>query len=298
MGNSSAVPAYGRNLTSQLIKIHNHYILIDCGEGTQQLLLAARVNLNKIRHILISHLHGDHYFGLVGLLSTMHLFQRPLPLHLYGPPELLNILSIQFAASETTLAFDLHFHPLDATKTQQILSHKKFTIDAFPLKHRLPCCGFRIMETPKPRRIRKEKLHDGISLADIGSFLKGMDVIDDKGDILYKVEDYTLEPKKSLSYAFCSDTIYDPDIVPYVLGVDLLYHEATFTEEMKERASHTMHSTAKQAASIAKAASVGKLILGHFSIRYEDLTPLLNEAKEVFLSTELSECGKTWYLEA
>ncbi|MCC5930118.1 MAG: ribonuclease Z [Cyclobacteriaceae bacterium] len=295
LGNSSAVPAHGRNLSAQYVLIHNQGILIDCGEGTQKRLLSENIPFNKIRHILISHLHGDHFYGLPGLLATMSLFHRPLPLHIYAHAPLRELLDSIQQTSQTHLSFEIIFHNLGDLE-EVLIDHKKFSVTSFPLKHRLPCCGFKIMEKSKPHRIVKEKLHQDISLADIGFFLKGEDAVDEMGNLRYAAAEYTLPPKRSRSYAYCSDTAFDPDICQYIGSADLLYHESTFAEEHKSLCIATGHSTATEAAEIAKMSGVEKLLLGHFSIRYSDLQPLLKEAIDIFPETELSEEGKTWHL--
>lgn len=295
LGNSSAVPAPGRNLSAQYVLVHNQGILIDCGEGTQHRLLGENIPFNKIRHILISHMHGDHFYGLPGLLSTMSLFHRPLPLHIYAHAPLQELLINILHSSQTHISFELIFHALPEDQ-QIIIDHKKFTVTSFPLKHRVPCCGFKIMEKSKPHRIIKEKLHANISLSDIGFFLKGQDAVDEEGQLRYAAAEYTLPPKKSRSYVYCSDTAFDPSLCQYIQKADLLYHESTFANEHKSLCAPTGHSTAAEAADIAKMSGVKKLLLGHFSIRYTDLQPLLDEAQAIFSDTELTEDGKTWYL--
>lgn len=291
IGNNSAVPAHDRNQTSQLVQINNHYILIDCGEGTQLHLLRNHIKISRIRHILISHLHGDHYFGLIGLISTLHLYGRRYPLHLYAPEPLREIIDIQLKASDTNLNFDLIFHPLDLEDKTQIIEEKKYWVEAFPMQHRIKCHGFRITEKAKPIRINKEILPTNISVADIGTLLKGESVYDDSGAIKYDFSTHTLPPKRSFSYAYCSDTIYDPSLVPHLHNADVLYHESTFAEDMAHRAKDTYHSTAAQAADIALKANVQKLYLGHFSTRYKDPSLLLAEGKKIFEETYLSEEG-------
>jgi ribonuclease Z len=271
--------------------------LIDCGEGTQMHLLRNHIKISRLRHVLISHLHGDHYFGLIGLISTLHLFGRRYPLNIYAPAPLKSIIEAQLEASETALNFELFFHPLGLNDIRIIIDEKKYIVEAFPMKHRITCHGFRISEKPKPIRINKELLPEDISIADIGTLLKGESVLHPSGEVKYDAAYHTLPPKKSYSYAYCSDTIYDPGLVPYLRKADVLYHEATFAEDMAPRATETFHSTASQAADIAKKAEVSRLYLGHYSTRYKDPTPLLHEAKQVFDQTFLSEEGNTIILE-
>ncbi len=292
LGNNAAVPAHGRNQTSQLVIIHNQYLLLDCGENTQQTLLKSKVNINKIHHIFISHLHGDHYYGLMGLISTMQLFGRKRELSIYAPTILKEIIDLNLKASDTRLNFPITFLSLDQINQGIILDHKHFIVKHFPLTHRIVCNGFLIKEKSKPYRIVKEKLHRGIKLSHIAQFLKGNDARDDEGHLLYSKEDYTLPPKRSLSYAYCSDTVFDVNIIPTIKGVDVLYHESTFLDDLKDRAKDTFHSTASQAATIAKKANVGKLYLGHYSTRYKEIEPFLDEARQIFQNSFLSLEGE------
>ena len=266
-------------------------MLIDCGEGTQLLMRKHQVKISKINIIVISHLHGDHYYGLIGLLSTLHLFGRRKDLTLIGPPGLLEVLSLQLKYSETTLNFKINFTEWVPGTVSLVFDHTKFTITTIPLEHRVPCAGYLFQEKPKKRRIDKLKLPDKLPPADIYKLKCGEDLTDDEGNVLHKNADVTLAPLRSLSYAFCSDTRYKPELVENIKGVDLLYHEATFTSEMERRAKDTFHSTARQAATIARDAEVGKLLIGHFSTRYRNLEPVLDEAPEVFEQTSLAEEG-------
>jgi len=293
LGNNSAVPAHDRNQTSQLLQLDSQYILIDCGEATQIQLSRFGIRLGRIKTILISHLHGDHYFGLIGLISTMHLFQRTEPLQIFSPPGLEEIIRLQLKTSSTELSFPLSFSQLVHDGITQILDENDFTVSAFPLRHGISCYGFLVREKPKPWRIRKESLPDGILIQEIVKLKNGRDVLDDDGNVKYANKEYTLPPKPSRSYAYCSDTIFDTSILEYIRNVDLLYHEATFTTDMQDRAESTYHSTAAQAATIASMAGVGKLLLGHYSTRYKELGALLNEARAVFAESYLSIEGET-----
>jgi len=293
LGNNSAIPANNRHQTAQILVIQEQYILIDCGECTQLLLKRNHIKPGKIRHILISHLHGDHYFGLIGLLSSLHLYGRKSKLNLYGPPELLNIINSQLKASATKLIFELNFVPLDPGMHGTIFEHDNFTIQTFPLNHSITCHGFLIKEKPKQRKIIKDQLPENIRLQDIVTMKNGQNVYDENDNIIYHHKDYTLPPKRSLSYAYCSDTAYDPGIVKYIKSADLLYHESTFATDMAKRAALTYHSTSEEAARIAKEAGVGKLLLGHYSTRYKDLSILLEQARSVFKESYLSQEGET-----
>ncbi len=293
LGSNSAVPAHDRNQTSQLVQLDSQYILIDCGEATQIQLSRFEIRFGRIKTILISHLHGDHYFGLIGLISTMHLFQRTELLQVFSPPGLEEIIRLQLNASSTELCFPLRFSLLIHTGIDQLLDEKDFTVSAFPLQHRISCYGFLIREKPKPWRIRKEHLPEDILIQDIVKLKNGHDVLDKDGNVKYACSEYTLPPKHSRSYAYCSDTIFDKSIPDYIRNVDLLYHEATFASDMQDRAESTYHSTAAQAATIASLAGVGKLLLGHYSTRYKELGPILEEARSVFAESYLSIEGET-----
>ena len=293
LGNNSAIPAHDRNQTSQLLQLDRQYVLIDCGEGTQMQLSKQNIKLGRIRTVLISHLHGDHYFGLIGLISTMHLFHRKHTLTIFAPPELEKILELQLKASETCLCFTIKFVPLSHEGTKEIYSEEQFSINAFPLEHGIKCYGFLIRENPKQYRINKENLPDNMLIQEIITLKSGKNVLQDNGTIKYALGDYTHPPRSMRSYAYCSDTSYNEDIIPYVKNVDLLYHEATFGDEMEDRAALTQHSTATQAATIAKKAGAKKLLLGHYSTRYKELNPLLEEARKIFEETYLTVEGET-----
>lgn len=254
-------------------------------------LMLYKIKHQRISNIYISHLHGDHYFGLAGLLSTMHLQGRQQPLHLFGPPGLSEIISLQLKYSGTNLCYKLIFHELDTTSYRKIYEDKHITVHTIPMEHRIPCCGFLFREKPKPRPLIKENLPSFLTPPQLVRLKWGEDIRDEQGNILVRNSIVTLQPKRSRSYAYCADSRYKPDLLPYLRSVDLLYHEATFTDELRERAHYTFHSTARQAAEMAAAAQVRHLLLGHFSVRYKDLTPLLDEAKEIFAKTDLATEG-------
>lgn len=298
LGSNSAAFAHRRHHTSQYFKIQEFHFLIDCGEGTQLLLKRHQVKLSKIDHILISHLHGDHYFGLIGLLSTMHLFGRQKPIVLVGPPGLLEIISLQLKYSNTSLAFVIDFREFTPGKVEQIFENEKLTIQTIPMNHRVPCAGYLFEEKPKKRRLDTQVIQN-IKLAthEIVKLKNGQDVLKNDGTLKYASKELTLNPAAPQRYAYCSDSKIKPDILEQIKGVDLMYHEATFTKDMAERAMETYHSTAEQAASLAKHANVGKLLLGHFSARYKELGPLLEEAKEVFDNVELAIEGMKFHID-
>jgi ribonuclease Z len=293
LGNNSAVPAHDRNQTSQLVQLDSQYLLIDCGEATQIQLSRFEIRFGRIKTILISHLHGDHYFGLIGLISTMHLFQRTTALQIFSPPGLEKIIRLQLKVSSTDLSFPLKFIQLVHEGNSQILDENDFTVSAFPLRHGISCFGFLIKEKPKPWRIRKDCLPDDILIQEIVQLKNGRDVLDGDGNVKYSCNEFTNSPRPSRAFAYCSDTAFDTSILDFIRGVDLLYHEATFASDMLDRAESTYHSTAAQAATIASMAGVGKLLLGHYSTRYKELGPLLDEARAVFAESYLSKEGET-----
>ena len=297
LGANSAKPAYNRNQTSQLLTVQNELFLIDCGEGTQLQLSHYKIKVSRIKHIFISHLHGDHFFGLIGLISTMHLQRRATPLNLYGPPGLAEIITMQLKVSGTVLSYPLHFNEINPEKSCRVFENDKITIQTIPLIHRIPCVGFLFREKIKPRRIIKEKIQKEFYLVDMVRLKNGEDIMDENDSVIYKNTDYTLPPKKSRSYAYCSDTRYHEGIISHIKGVDLLYHEATFLSDREQRAEETFHATARQAALIAKKAEVGQLLIGHYSSRYRDITPFEAEAKQVFDNTILAIEGETIYIE-
>jgi ribonuclease Z len=298
LGCNSATPSHGRNQTSQVVSLGNTRLLVDCGESAQFQLRKYKVKSFKIDYIFISHLHGDHYLGLMGLISTFHLSRRTRMLTIFGPPGLDEIITVQLKYGNLKLHYPLRFVPTDAAEKTLLVEEECFKVFSFPLKHRIPCTGFLVEEKPRLRNLVKEKVHFGkLGIEAIQTLRKGLDFLDENGEVLYSAEEYTLPPAPLRKYAFCSDTVYDETIIPYVQDVNLLYHEATFMNIDQTRATETCHSTGAQAAAIAKAAGVKQLILGHFSSRYGDLEPLLLEAQEVFPNTIISEEGKTYWVE-
>ena len=292
LGSSSATPIYNRHPTSQLLYIRERHFLIDCGEGTLMQLLRYKIKYHKISHIFISHLHGDHYLGLMGLLSTFNLQGRTGSLHLYGQQELMDVLEIQLRISNTQLRYHLIFHPVRHYTAEVILENEDLMVRSIVLNHRVPCTGFLFMEKSKPRKLIVAKLQQyNIPFAFYARIKNGEDYEDDYGKKIFNKE-LTEDPPSPRSYAYCSDTIYDENIVNDISGVDLLYHESTFLHESSERARQTYHTTSLQAATIAQMAGAGKLLLGHFSGRYKDLAPLLTEAKTVFENSELAIEGR------
>jgi ribonuclease Z len=251
------------------------------------------VPIQKISHVFISHLHGDHYLGLTGLLFSMHMQKRKTELHLYSPPGLNEIILLQLKYSKSVLCYDLVFHSFDPTERKILVDNDVLTIETIPLTHKLPCAGFLFKEKPKPKRIDKEKLKPNMLLQHIAYLKTGNNVVDEQGEIIYRNEDFTLPPKPPLSYAYCSDTAWNESMIEQIKSVDLLYHEATFMEEEIAKAIETKHSTARQAAQMAKHCGAQKLLIGHFSARYRDLEPMLAEATAIFPNTTLAIEGQT-----
>lgn len=268
--------------------------LIDCGEGTQLQLKKHHIKSQKIDNIFISHLHGDHYYGLIGLISSLHLYGRTKDLNIYGPPGLGEIITVNLKHSQTFLNYKVNMHEWTPGESELLFESPNITVHSFPLNHRIACSGFVFKEKPKKRRIDKKKLEPEITPLMILKLKSGEDILYEDGTVRYSSAAYTLDPAPSVSYAFCSDTKYDESIIPYIEGIDMLYHESTFMNDMKERAEMTYHSTAAQAAEMAQKAGVKKLLIGHYSTRYKNLLPLLEEAKAVFPDTLLSIEGNDY----
>lgn len=289
LGTGAALPARGRYPTAQVLDVHGSLHLIDCGEGTQERIRVEGINFQRIGHIHISHMHGDHYLGLMGLISSMHLMGRQKELHVHGPEALKEVIDVQLRASGTYLRYPLHFHPLPHVSGHVVHSDERVTVTTLALRHRLPCTGFLFRESVGQRKLRREMLHL-IPQFKRNAIKAGEDLVFPDGKVITNA-DLTLDPDPPRSYAYCSDTAYEPALVPFLHGVDLLYHEATFTQAMAARAKETYHSTAADAAKIAAAAEVGHLLLGHFSSRYKNAEILLDEALPIFPRTSLSTEG-------
>lgn len=294
LGNNSALPAYDRHPTAQAITLNEQVFLIDCGEGTQMQLARYKIKRGRINHIFISHLHGDHYFGLIGLLTSMGLLGREQDLHLYGPPALQQIISLQLEVASTSLPFNIRFHTIE--KEGIILDQPKFSVECFSTQHRIPCFGFIIREKKKPRKINR----DAVVAADIPAVyyerLKNGDDYETHDGQIIKNETVTFANTPGRSYAFSADTIYDPSIAEKTKGVTMLYHEATYLKDLEERAAARYHSTTGQAASIARKAEVQQLLIGHFSSKYESVDDFLTEAQSVFANTQLAIEGTTYLI--
>lgn len=298
LGSSSALPTSERYPTAQVLNASGRFFLIDCGEGTQIQIRRQKIAFGKIRHIFISHLHGDHYYGLIGLISTFNLLGIKNDLHIYSPSQLKEILQPQLNLLKAGLQFNIIFHPLNFKKPELIFEDKVIEVISFPLKHSINCCGFLFREKIKERNSKKEYIQEfNIPIAQIRAIKQGADFETENGKIIPN-EQLTTPPPPPVSYAFCSDTAFHPPVVETIKEVSTLYHEATFTEEMKEWAVKTYHSTALDAAKIAKMANAGKLIIGHFSSRYKTTEQFLKEAQSEFKNTETAVDGKKYSIKA
>lgn len=291
LGSGSATPRLHRNPSAQYVNVLERHILIDCAEGTQMQMQKFKVKPQRIQHILISHLHGDHYLGLVGLLSSMHLNGRKKTVHIYGPEALQEIVNIQLHHSKTTLGFELVFHPLTSSQSEKIFEDKVIEIWTIPLEHRIYCNGFLIKEKKKPRKISKEAIKKfSIPIAMMHKLANGEDWTKEDGSVISNSE-LTEDPQPPRSFAYCSDTRYSEKIIDVIQEVDLLYHEATFLKNLEDRAKKTFHSTAEQAAIIAKKAQVNELLLGHFSARYIEVNDFIEEARPIFDNVRVVKDG-------
>lgn len=297
LGSSSASPTAERNQSAQLLNIAERFFLIDCGEATQIQLRKFKAKFQRIDHVFISHLHGDHFFGLPGLLGSMHLLGRQQSLTIYGPPALKEALDTIHRISETKLNYSVNWRFTSNKPMDLLYEDDKVEVFSFPLKHRIACTGFLFREKPYPRKIDKYLMekHE-VSTANVHLLRAGKDVENEKGEKIAN-EMVTNSPPKNRSYAYCSDTIYDPRIIEFITDVDLLYHESTFLEDKAERATQTFHSTAKQAATIAKMAHAKKLLLGHYSARYGNLQAFKEDALGVFENSHLSLEGDIIHVE-
>ena len=296
IGCYSATPRISAHTTSQVLESRGHTFLIDCGEGTQMELRKHKVKFNQIKHIFISHLHGDHCFGLIGLISTFRLLNREADLHVYGPNGIKELIMLQMKLSKSWINFNLIFHELTSLESELIFEDYKIEVHTIPLDHRVYTNGFLFKEKAFDRKLLVDKAEaKHIDVAYYRKLKQGADVLNSHGELISNA-DVTTEGIPSKSYAFCSDTAYFEAIIPIINKVDVLYHEATFLETHANLCAKTKHSTAKQAAEIAKKATVGKLILGHYSSRYNNLEDFKTEAQTVFSCVELAEDGKTFQI--
>lgn len=296
LGCSGAIPAYNRHPSSHFLNYNGHGFLIDCGEGTQLQMAKFNIRRAKLDHIFISHMHGDHFFGLMGLISAFNLNYRETPLHIYGNQAIEEIVNAHFRATATTLKYEIHFHHVNADSPEIIFDSPYLSVETIPLIHRIPTTGFLFREKQGLRKILPEKIAENqIPVTELVKIKQGADYIDGSGTVIPN-KILTADPDPPLSYAYCSDTIYNEKMAKQLKGVSVLYHEATFSHEHAFRAVETFHSTTREAATIAKLAGAGQLIIGHYSARYENLEVLLNEAREVFSETYLAEEGKNYVI--
>jgi len=294
LGCSSAIPTTTRNPSAQLVNLLGRFFLIDCGEGTQIQLRKNKIKIQKIDHICISHLHGDHYLGLIGLISTMNLLGRKKELTIYCPRGLDKIIDLHFKLSYSRLSYSLNIVELKSNILTKLFEDDVCELYSFQLKHRIPCWGFKLIEKERPKKIIKSMIDKfNIPFSEIKYIKSGSDFINDRGQVIVNSR-LTKDSYKPRSYAYCSDTYYFQSIVNYISNVDLLYHEATFHSSLSDVAKSTFHSTSADAARVAKQGDVGELIIGHFSSRYKNLDLLKKDAESIFKNVHLAVEGKTW----
>lgn len=293
LGCHSATPRVKAHPTSQYLEINNRHFLIDCGEGTQRQMRKHKVGFAKINHIFISHLHGDHFFGLIGLISTFGILNREKELHIYGPKGLKEVTTLQLKVSKSYSKYDIIFHELTSKNSETIFEDDNVSVTTIPLNHRVYTNGFLFREKEAARKLHIENVqqYPEIQTCDYHNIKAGKDIVLESGEII-KNEELTLPPPKTKSYAFCSDTSYKEDIIPIIKDVDLLYHETTFLSDREDLAKKTKHSTAKQAAQIALQANVNQLVIGHYSSRYNNIELFKEEAEQIFKNVVLAEAGK------
>ncbi len=294
LGSSSATPIFNRNPTAQVLNINERLYLVDCGEGTQQQMLRSEIKSSRIDHIFISHLHGDHYLGLIGLVSSLHLNGRVKPLKLYGPAPLMEIMELQFKYSDTKLNYPIEFRATDPSKAEVILDNHDITVETIPLDHRIATTGFLFKQKKRLRKVIKEKVEALRIPVEHYPALKRGEHFKTPDGKLHHNHELTIDSERPKCYAFCSDTIYNEQYFKQIEDVDLLYHEATFLHNMLDRANKTFHTTAWQAGQVALQVRAKALLIGHFSARYKNLNELLDEARNVFPNTELAIEGSTF----
>lgn len=295
LGVNAATPAFGRYPTSQVLQVHNHFFLLDCGEGTQMRMGDFDIPRHKIQQIFISHLHGDHVFGLPGLLFSYDLAGRQAPLDIFSPCGLKEMVLAQLRPGGQ-LSFPLNFHEVDTTQPCRVFENETVSVQSLPLRHGIPTLGYVFREKPRPLNIRPEKILElGLSIEQIKAAKAGEAILLKDGKEVQNRE-LTLPPAPLRSYAFLTDTLCDERVVPHIQGVTMLYHDTTFCDDHAENAAITMHSTVRQAAELAKVAKIGRLVTGHYSSRYKDLNIFLEEALPIFPATELGLEGRTYYL--
>lgn len=295
LGNNSALPAYDRHPTAQVVSIQDHSIMIDCGEATQIQMSRYKVKRSKINHIFISHLHGDHYFGLIGLITSMGLLGRTNELSIFSPPGLKEIIDMQLAIAGSRIPYPLHFHTISSAC--MLVETHKFKVSCFPTQHRIPCYGFTISENKAPRKINKEKvIAADVPFSFYDELKKGFDYETKTGEVI-KNETITDPASPNKKYVYTADTIFDMNLVAQAKDANLLYHEATYLQDQTQKAAERFHATTTQAATIAKEAGVKRLLIGHFSSKYESIEPHVQEARAVFANTDLALEGVTFLVQ-
>lgn len=292
LGTGSATPTLKRNPSAQLLNVRDHYYLIDCAEGSQISLRKYKVRFQRIEHVFISHLHGDHYLGLAGLLSTFSLLGRSKELHIYSPPGLKEVIDLHFSVSQSQSNFPIHFHEIPAVKNNLLLENDKLRVYSYPLQHRIPTFAFLFKEKIKARHINGPLAKEyKVPYYLFEQLKRGEDAINKENGEVYSYKKFTFDADPSYSYAYCSDTLYMPELSDWLQDVDLLYHETTFMQKDEDLAKKTFHSTCLQAAMIAKNAHAKKLLMGHYSSRYEDEGAMLAECKLEFENSHFSRDG-------
>ncbi len=294
LGNNSAIPGNDRHPSAQIIDIHDQQFLVDCGEGTQMQMQRYSIRRKRINYIFISHLHGDHYFGLIGLLTSMGLMGRTLPLYLFGPQGIKDIIDLQLSVANTVLPFEMIFKALKENEAELLVETPHFKVQSFPVEHRIPCHGFLFKAKNNGRKINPEKCREYEIPSAFYRYLKEGSDYTRKDGVEVKNEWVTESGPHEKSYAYCADTKYTLSFLEYIKNADAIYHESTYLHDLKERAEERFHSTAQQAAELALEANIGHLYLGHFSSKYSELTPFYDEASKVFVNVTVTEEGMTY----
>lgn len=294
LGCGSALPTLRHNPSSQIVAMRDKQFMIDCGEGTQLQLRRSKINFNKLGHVFISHLHGDHCFGLIGMISSFGMLGRTAPLHIYAHGDLQPILRQQLDYFGQGLEYEVVMHPIDPTKNEIIYEDRSLTVTTLPLEHRVPCCGFLFKEKESLPHIRRDLIDMyGIPVSQINNIKNGIDWMSPNGELIPAAK-LTTPADAPRSYAYCSDTSYKEDLASMISGVDTVYHECTYADEDKDRARKHYHSTASEAAKTAQDAKAKKLLLGHYSARYNNEQLMLQQARAIFHNTELAQEGSVF----
>ncbi len=296
LGVNSALPVFGRHPSCQIVRFDDALLMIDCGEGTQSRLSTFKIKRSRISHVFISHLHGDHCFGLPGFLTTSSLQQRKAPLNIHGPRGLVEYIEVTMRLSGSYIGYELNVIEYDTSRSHTIMINDRLSVSTIPLQHRIPTMGFKIAETTVYSNIRSKKIKEyNLSIDEIISAKSGNDIV--RGDITLLNTELLVKKNKKRAYAYVSDTIYDESIVPHIQGVNVLYHETTYLDDLENLAKERFHTTLSQAINIAKLSGANKLITGHYSSRYKDITVFLTEGRKRWGGVELGEEGRTYLIE-